>query len=239
VTFRDFEEETMAEATENQGTAHHQTRRVVLGAAATLGMLAPAAPAALAATIGERRRGGPGKGRAGAPPEDNGLAPDAAFGARNTSEVWGASASGRAAGVRGNGRSGVVGEGTHTGVAGDGFIGVRGTTSIVRDDERGVGVWAQAVTPGSAALRADGDSEFNGVTKFSRSGVATVRRGSMSVTVTGVALASDSAILATLQHRLNDVYLHAVETAASGGSFTIFLTAAPAKDMTVAWFALG
>ena len=141
--------------------------------------------------------------------------------------------------MRGNGRTGIAGEGTHTGVAGDGFIGVRGTTSIVDGDQSGVGIWAQAVAPGSTALRADGQSEFTGVTKFSRSGVATVQRGSTNVRVTGVPLTSASAILATLQHRLNDAYLHAAETDAPAESFTIFLTRAPAQDIAVAWFALG
>jgi hypothetical protein len=204
------------------GNERRHTRRVVLGAAATLGMLAPAAPALAAGTAGN---GEPGS--------------DAVPGPREASEVWGTSASGHGAGVRGNGRWGVVGEGTHSGVKGDGFVGVRGTTSIVRNDERGVAVWAEAVAPGSTALRADGPSEFNGVTRFSRSGVAAVRAGTTSVTVTDVALTQDSAVLATLQNRVHGVYLHAAETDPAAGSFTIFLTAAPAQDVRVAWFAVG
>jgi len=139
----------------------------------------------------------------------------------------------------------VVGEGTHTGVAGDGFIGVRGTTSSVQGQQQGVGVWAQAETPGSLALRADGPARFNGqaeftgITAFSRSGVVTVRSGSKSVTTAGVALVPGTVILATLQRRVDQVYLHAVETDPAAGSFTISLTAAPHVDVPIGWFALG
>jgi hypothetical protein len=213
-----------SDSTEDRGNAHRHSRRAVLGAAATLGVLAPAAPAALAAGISERRAA---------------AGPDAVPGPEDPGDVWGTSASGHGAGVRGNGRWGVVGEGTHSGVTGDGFVGVRGTTSIVDGDERGAGVWAQAVAPGSTALRADGPSEFNGVTTFSRSGVARIRRGSASVPVTGVSLTADSAILATLQDREPGVYLHAVEIDAAAGAFRVFLTAAAPREMLVGWFALG
>jgi hypothetical protein len=141
--------------------------------------------------------------------------------------------------VRGNGRLGVVGEGTHTGVSGDGFIGVRGATSIAQGAEKGVGIWAQAMTSGSTALRADGPSEFNGVTTFSRSGAVTVPRGAMSVTVDGVSLTDGTTILATLQNRLAGLFLHAVETDAARGTFTIFLNAAPDRDVKIGWFAIG
>jgi len=153
--------------------------------------------------------------------------------------VWGTSRSGHGAGVRGNGRWGVIGEGTHTGVTGGGFVGVRGKASIVQDDERGVGVWAEADTPGSTALRADGPSEFNGVTKFARSGVVSIPRGSASVTVPGVSLTAETAILATLQDRVTGLYLHAVETDATQGSFTVFLSKAPGREVRIGWFALG
>lgn len=235
---------------DNHGAGRHDaasrpTRRAVLGAAAAVGVLAPAAPVALAAAAGQRHPasppGPPGVGagtgaghqEAGPPP----AGPPAA--AAGTSEVWGASRSGHGAGVRGNGRLGVIGEGTHTGVSGAGFVGVLGSTSIVRGDQRGVGIWAEAMMPGSTALRADGPSEFNGVTTFSRSGVVSVRRGSASVTVPGVSLTAGTAILATLQDRVDGLYLHAVETNAAAGSFTIFLSRAPGRDVRIGWFALG
>jgi hypothetical protein len=203
------------------------SRRAVLGAAAALGVIVPTAPAALAAD-----RAGAAHGTQAFP--DTGPEPRA-----ESRELWGASMSGQTTGVRGNGRTGVAGEGTHTGVIGDGFVGIRGSTSIVDDDQRGVGVWAEAVAPGSTALRADGASEFNGVTRFARSGVALVRRGNASVIVSGVPLTRETTILATLQSRADGVMLHAIETDVVAGSFTIFLTAAPPRDLQAAWIALG
>jgi hypothetical protein len=230
--------------TESQGNAHRHSRRGVLGAAAALGMVASGGAVALAGTAGttgpDRRTGsGPAAG-----PDGSGPMSSAATRVQDPAEVWGVSSSGQHTGVRGSGRWGVLGEGTHTGVAGDGFIGIRGTTSGIDGDEPGVGVWAQAETPGSVALRADGASEFNGrtdfsgVTTFARSGVVAVRSGSSSVTKTGVALAADTVILATLQSRVDDVFVHAVETDPATGSFTIHLTAAPEVDVPIGWLAL-
>jgi hypothetical protein len=221
------------------GTARRPSRRVVLGAAAAAGVLAPAAAGVLAERTGERQPDGLA-GPAGAGGERSASVPAASQPvALAGGQVWGTSPSGRGAGVRGNGRSGVIGEGTHTGVDGAGFIGVRGTTSIVRGDEAGVGVWAESALPGGTALRADGRSEFNGVTNFSRSGVATVRQGSGHVTVSGVRLSADTAILATLQDRVTGLFLHAVETDVAKGAFTIFLSTAPDRDVRIGWFALG
>jgi hypothetical protein len=213
------------------GPGQH-SRRVLLGAAATLGLLAPAAPAALAATIGRQSA----ELRAGRQTTEDAAAPGAGAGA---GPLWGTSPSGEGAGVRGNGRVGIAGEGTHAGVTGDGFVGVRGTTSLLEDDERGVGVWAEAVAPGSTALHAEGPSQFNGLTTFARSGVVKVPAGSANVTVQGVELTEASAILATLQHRAGGVHLHAVETDPAAQAFTIYLTAAPPRELPVAWFALG
>jgi hypothetical protein len=226
--------------TESHNNAQRHTRRAILGVAATVGMLVPAAPA-LAARNSERQPARPALAGAGAEQVDARPAGSVAA-ARATAdgpEVWGTSGTGHGTGVRGNGRWGVIGEGTHTGVTGGGFVGVRGKASIVRGEERGVGVWAEADTPGSTALRADGPSEFNGVTKFARSGVVSIPRGSASVTVPGVSLAADTAILATLQDRVAGLYLHAVETDAAQGSFTIFLSKAPGRDVRIGWFALG
>jgi hypothetical protein len=218
--------------TEGHAAAQRYTRRGLLGASAALGIVAAGAPAALAVTAAEHhpdRRAGVGQ----------------SHGARGTGhaagleDVWGASASGQGIGVRGSGRVGVLGEGTHTGVAGDGFVGVHGTTSTIHDLQPGVGIWAQAETPGSTALQADGPSRFNGATSFSRSGVVTVRAGSTSATRTDVATAPDTVILATLQRRVPHVHLHAVETDPAAGSFTVFLTAAAPVDVPVGWFALG
>lgn len=224
---------------DNHGDALRHTRRAVLGAAAAVGLLAPAAPAALAAATqeGRPRERPPVRDAAG-----EGIdvpAPAGEMGGGDAAELWGTSASGLGAGVRGNGRFGVVGEGTHSGVTGDGFVGVQGTSSIIDGDDRGVGVWARAAAPGSTALRADGPSEFNGVARFARSGVATVRRGFTSATVGGVPMTAATVILATLQTRVDGTYLHAVETDVGRESFTIYLTAAPSRDVTLGWFAVG
>jgi hypothetical protein len=221
---------------ESVGRPERPRRRVILGAVAAAGMLAPAVRAAPTTRSGERRpQRHAGTGASPGVTEQHVATPEVGA----AGQVWGTSRSGRGAGVRGNGRWGVVGEGTHTGVSGDGLVGVRGATSIVQGDQGGVGVWAQAVAPGSSALRADGPSEFNGVTKFSRSGVTRVRRGSRSVRVADVALTADTVILATLQNRQNGIYLHAVETNAAENSFTIFLSGAPERDVRIGWFALG
>jgi hypothetical protein len=233
----------MANSRGGRSGMHGLSRRVVLGTAATFGLLLPGPSTALAAQTGERRptwpagQEGPADGPASPPPD--GTSPATATPYARAGEVWGTSSSGRGTGVRGNGRSGVVGEGTHSGVTGDGFVGVRGSTSIVQDDQRGVGVWAEAVSPGSTALRADGPSEFNGTTRFSRSGVVSIRRGSSSHVVTGVSLTADTAILATLQNFVNGLQLQAVEADATAGSFTIFLSSTAARDVKIGWFALG
>jgi hypothetical protein len=216
------------------GDAHRVTRRGVLGVAATLGMLTPAAPA-LAPGLGERSAGRPAELAAG-PEADAGGNAARTLG---TAAIWGASITSEGIGVRGNGHVGVVGEGTSYGVTGEGFVGVRGTASIVRHREPGVGVLAQALSPGSTALRAEGPSHFDGVTTFSRSGVTRIRRGSRSARVTGVPMTSATAILATLQRRVSGVHLHAVETSPDTGSFTIHLNAGTPADLTVGWLALG
>jgi hypothetical protein len=228
-------------------SVHWLTRRGVLGASAAVGVVAVSGPAALAATAGEGRPERRDGAAAGAGAERSGREPaegtadqgSSAHGTGSGQELWGTSSSGEGTGVRGNGRLGVLGEGTHTGVAGDGFIGVTGTTSGIHDGQAGVGVWAQADTPAGVALRADGPAEFSGVTTFARSGVVTVPAGSASATKTEVSLSPGSVILATMQTRADNVYVHAVETDPAAGSFTIFLTAAAAADVRIGWFAIG
>ena len=59
------------------------------------------------------------------------------------------------------------------------------------------------------------------------------------MTVSGVPLADDTTILATLQNRVTGLFLHAVETDVAKGAFTIFLSTAPDRDVRIGWFALG
>ena len=63
-----------------------------------------------------------------------------------------------------------------------------------------------------------------------------LRRARLQATV---ALTADTAILATLQDRVDGLHLHAVETDPAAGSFTIFLSTAAARDVRIGWFALG
>ena len=136
--------------TERHNNAQRHTRRAILGVAATVGMLVPAAPA-LAARNSERQPARPALADAGA--EQVAARPASARATRAAAagpEVWGSSRSGHGAGVRGNGRLGVIGEGTHTGVTGGGFVGVRGKASIVQGDERGVwGSGPKPIRPGA------------------------------------------------------------------------------------------
>jgi hypothetical protein len=216
--------------TDSHSDAHRLTRRGALGAGAALGVVAAGGPAALAATAAGSRGDQAG---------DTHVSARAAAATGERQDLWGVSSTGEGTGVRGNGRLGVLGEGTHTGVAGDGYIGVRGTTSGIHDGRPGVGVWAQAETPGGVALRTDGPAEFSGATAFARSGVVTVPSGSRTVTKTEVALAPDTVILATLQTHVPGVCLHAVETDPMAGSFTVFITDRAAVDVRIGWLALG
>jgi hypothetical protein len=116
---------------------------------------------------------------------------------------------------------------------------ISGTTFGTKDGQPGIGVWAQAATPGGVALRADGPAEFNGTATFARSGAVTVPAGSTQVTRTHVTLAPETVVMATLQTRIDQVHLHAVETDPAASAFTVFLTAAPGQDVTIGWFAVG
>jgi hypothetical protein len=221
------------------------TRRGMLGASAALGAAAIGAVPASANAGEQRRAEGPPHVVADDSAHDGASAPGQRRADPVDPAVWGASASGKGAGVRGSGHVGVLGEGSHTGVAGDGHVGVHGVTSIAHGQREGIGVWAQSQTPGGVALRADGPSVFNGridftgVTAFSRSGVVTVPRGRLSVTAAGVALSAHTIILATPQSRARDVHVHAVETDPAAGSFTCYLTARAPTEVRIGWIAIG
>jgi hypothetical protein len=59
------------------------------------------------------------------------------------------------------------------------------------------------------------------------------------VTVSGVSLTDGTTILATLQNRVTGLFLHAVETDVAKGTFTIFLSTAPDREVRIGWFAIG
>ena len=75
-----------------------------------------------------------------------------------------------------------------------------------------------------------------GVVSFSRSGVATVPAGKLTLQVDVDGLTTSSLVLATLQQLEKGVRLAAAVPAP--GSFTVHLTAAPTTPLNVAWFVI-
>jgi hypothetical protein len=124
---------------------------------------------------------------------------------------------------------GVVGSG--------GSIGVQGTAS----DARGFGVFGEMASAAGvgvlASNTAGGDALLvSGKAAFSRSGVLTVAAGKSSATHTGIALTSDSMVLATLQQDRSGVWLRSAVPDVARKSFTVHLSKAAPARTTVAWF---
>jgi hypothetical protein len=88
-----------------------------------------------------------------------------------------------------------------------------------------IGVYASGYT----ALQVEGTAVFSG------SGVATVRAGSDSATVTGVRLTSASFVLALVQAKQSCYVVAAVPDHANQ-QLTIYLNKAPSTALPVAWF---
>ena len=143
--------------------------------------------------------------------------------------------SGAAAGVLGQSATGYGVHGsatsdTHAGVMGDntgmgaGVTGSGPNRGVHGLSSTGVGVLAE----GATAL------QVNGPAVFQRSGLATVLAGSKSVQVTGVSLAAESLVLATVQGRGKTVVQQVVPDPA-GSSFVIYVNKTTA-DTPVAWF---
>lgn len=97
-------------------------------------------------------------------------------------------------------------------------IGVRGSSV------NATGVYAS----GAIALSVDGP------VTFSTSGVATVKKGTRSVTVSSASAATYSVVLATIQQDRPGITVQSAVPA--NGSFTITLTGKPAADTPVGWF---
>ena len=113
--------------------------------------------------------------------------------------------------------------------------GVRGTSV------NGIGVRALASGSGGTGVLASSGSDgtalqVDGKAKFSRSGSVTIPAGSSSLTRTGIALDSQSLVLATLQQNRSGLWIQSAVPNASGGSFTVFLNHATNTDTVVAWF---
>jgi len=167
------------------------------------------------------------------------------YGTGYSNGVYGNGSGPGGSGVYGAGYScGVYGTATHIGQGVCGAntastgIGVYGLdsgkpgTAVEAYSYYGVGVY----TAGPVALVA------NGVTAFSRSGVATVAGTSskkkQSVEVTEVALTSASMVLATPQGKVSGVAVEGVVTDTSTNSFTIYLTKEIEVSLTIAWFVI-
>jgi len=109
----------------------------------------------------------------------------------------------------------------------------------------GFGVIGVAGGPGSVGVVASAPDEFSktalsvrGQTRFSRSGVATVRANTSTVTVTGVAIYDSTRALATAQQSTT-VWVKAAVPNAVAGTLTLVLNAkAPAGGVTIAWWLL-
>jgi hypothetical protein len=144
-----------------------------------------------------------------------------------------------------DGRSGVAGIDASgldlsSGVSGTSTIGfgVSGScpngVAIYGESTNGYGVYA---TSGGTGLLVQGKSVFQGMTEFSNSGVATVKKNDKSVTVKVAGITAGSIVLATLQELHAGLAVAAAVPAA--GSFTITLTGKVPVDTKVGWFAIG
>jgi hypothetical protein len=138
-------------------------------------------------------------------------------------------------GVSTSGQIGFHGDSTGpngAGLYGTGPIGLQGTGSEV--GVVGVGLAA------GVGVHADNDAggvalQVSGRATFSTSGVATVKSGKSSVTVSA-ALTRDSLVLATLQTFNAGFSVAAAVPNVGKGTFTIHLNQAATTNMKVAWF---
>ena len=117
-----------------------------------------------------------------------------------------------------SGQSGVFGKDTSS----DGGHGVYGTSA------NGVAVMAESSSGTALSVQ--------GVVSFSRSGLATVPAGKLTLRVDVDGLTTSSLVLATLQQLEKGVHLAAAVPAP--GSFTVHLTAAPTTPLKIAWFVI-
>lgn len=131
--------------------------------------------------------------------------------------------------VRGTAVQGVARTPSTSGVAGlnsnDG-VGVTG----VSDGATGIGVLARS--SGGIALRVQGELSLK------RAGKLRIPAGRRSFTQTGVDLAPNSMVIATVQRFRRGVWIQSAAPDAVSDSFTIRLNKAPSKRTPVAWFVL-
>jgi hypothetical protein len=132
---------------------------------------------------------------------------------------------GRGVSGRSESGTGVMGQ---SGAGGAGVTGSGGAWGVLGASQNGTGVQAESAS--GIALR------VHGTAVFTRSGLATVPAGDISVRVSGVALSSSSLILATLQKKDGHAHVRAAVPDVAAHSFTIYLTRPPTIDLPVGWF---
>jgi hypothetical protein len=107
---------------------------------------------------------------------------------------------------------------------------------------QGAGVTGKTEIKGTVGVRAQSATgtalEVLGKMSLSRSGKAVVKAGQVSIIVTGVDLSAASAVQATPQTYRPGVWVAAAVPAPAKDSIRIYLSKAPRKAMTVAWFVL-
>lgn len=129
------------------------------------------------------------------------------------------------AGVWGqSGDFGVVGDGT-IGVLGDGVVGVLG----VATDISGVGVHAVTDVAGALSLRVAGKAEFT------RSGRATIAKGTAKKTISLAGCTTSTLVLAVLGSNRSGRWVRAVVP--GSGQFTVYLNTTVTAATFVVWIA--
>jgi hypothetical protein len=184
------------------------------------------------------------------------------MGVRGEGEGTGVSGLGTApgaTGVAGAGSTGVLGDGNGTvpttGVHGQGTTGVRaigendqGSTGVFATSESGVGVrghsdFGAGIRGYGGTLGIEAESPTKalsviGKSSFSRSGMATVPAGRMSVVVPGVDLDPTSMVLATLQQNRKGTWIKAAVPNAVNDTTKIQLSRRAPRPTRVAWFVI-
>jgi hypothetical protein len=150
-------------------------------------------------------------------------------------------------GVVGQGATGVQAYGSNVGLAASGSIGVSasgsGPMGIAVSATASSSLPALAASNGGSgpAVRASNPSgvalQVNGITQFSRSGLATIGAGRKQVVVTLANVSPSSIVLATLQNVVPNVLVAGVVV--GSGKFTIVLSRATPSPAKVGWFVIG
>lgn len=129
--------------------------------------------------------------------------------------------------------AGVWGDSSDIGAIGTGGIGVYGDGTWgalgLGRGSSGIGVLATADTSAARALRVEGRAEFT------RSGKATVRKGTSKRTVSLAGCTSSTLVIANIASNRSGRWVRAV--VAASGSFTIYLNTSVGSATRVAWIA--